>query len=72
VEIERSDRIDGEIYDVIRVSATFTNNEKEPIVIYSSNAYLEDTRDRRYATSDYYDLYSESFPCSQFENRHKA
>jgi plastocyanin len=65
VEIERSDRIDGEIYDIIRVSATFTNNEKDPIVIYSRNAYLEDTQDRRYATSDYYDLNSKGYEITE-------
>ena len=56
VDIEKSYRFEGPKADVIIIKAEITNNDNEPIDIWSWNIQLEDSKHREFSSADYYDL----------------
>lgn len=67
VDIEKSDRIEGEKSDVIIVRAEFTNNDKEQIIIYPMYTNLDDSQNRQYSTSEYYDLRAKGYKITELD-----
>jgi len=56
VDVEESYRFEGPKADVIIIKAEITNNDNDPIDIWSWNMQLEDSKHRDFAPADYYDL----------------
>ena len=56
VDIEKSDRFEGEKSDIIRIKAEFTNNDDEQITIHHSFVLLEDLKHREFSHSSYFTL----------------
>lgn len=56
VDVEKSERLEGEKSDVIRIKTKITNNDKEEISIYYSYVVLDDSKHREFSHSNYYEL----------------
>ena len=56
VDIDKSERISGKKLDVIIVDVDFKNNADEQIVIYQDHITLDDSQNREYLNSIYYEL----------------
>jgi hypothetical protein len=56
VDVEKSYRLEGPKADVIIIQAKITNNDNDPIDIWSWNMQLEDSQHREFSSGDYYDL----------------
>ncbi len=67
VDIEKSDRLEGENSDVIRIRAEFTNNDDEQITIYHMYTLLEDSQNREFSHSNYLTLGEKGHDVTEME-----
>ena len=56
VVVDKSERISGKTSDVIAVVADFTNNDDETVTIYYESVTLDDSENREFPNSIYYNL----------------
>jgi plastocyanin len=56
IDIDKSIRISGDKSDVVMVKAEFKNNDDEQITIYHMYVRLDDSKNREFSHSNYFDL----------------